>query len=494
MYRFVRWFGPGLMSAAVAAGGAAQTSGFVLHCLSARTAGAGCVALGGGAPTSLFRDPAGLVAAPRSALEVNLSAFTPALDFRNDANPGEVAGASHTYPMFSAGYVAPQPRPGIAWGIGLEPIGGFGSDFSLDHALLGSGRGYESFFAAMKVGPALAWEPLPGFSVGGSVALVYAQIRDFRMPFTMPPSVAAGMTGLAGLDPDHYPALFAGIPELTAYGDSKGFAGTAWTGSLGISLQPSDALRLSASWSPLTRIEMDGARATIEMTQQFQALFGALVQERMTMHGESEAQAQAAVAGLLQAAGLDLGAPPVGEYDAATVLRLPQTVAVGGHLALGGGWTMMAEGVWMQWSRAEETMPFILTGGDSRNINLLVNGDPADDSFRYPFPLDWDDSYSGKIGVEKVFESGSALRAGYITGNNPVPGRTVFIAFPAISEHSVTLGGTTRLGGVALDLAVVRALPETVGGSDGHSMGQEYVGSSTRMSQTVVTLGTRVTF
>ena len=477
-----------------AAGAAAQTNGFVLHCLSARAAGAGCVSLAGeGTPTSLFRDPAALVAAARPALEVNLSAFSPALDFRNAANPGHVDGAAHTYPMFSAAYVGPR-RGRLAWAVGAEPIGGFGADVHASHALLGPGQRYESFFAAMKVGPSLAWEVAPGVSVGASGSLVYAMIDEFRMPFTMPPSMAKGMAGLAGLDPGHYPALFGSLTELTAYGSSRGFAGTAWTGSLGVSYAPSPRLRMSASWSPRTRIDLDGARATLDMSRQLEALFGALVQERVAGHEESPEQAQASVAATLTAAGLDLSRPPVAVYDAATTLHLPQTAAVGARVEAGRGWTLQAEGVWMEWSRAERTMPFVLTRGNSPTINLLVGGDPAEDAFTYPFPLNWKDSWTLKAGVEKELARGAAVRAGYITGGNPVPDNTVFIAFPAISEDAVTLGATARIGRFPLDVAVVHALRETVGGRSGHRLGEEYAGSRTRMSETVVTFGTTIPF
>lgn len=52
------------------------------------------------------------------------------------------------------------------------------------------------------------------------------------------------------------------------------------------------------------------------------------------------------------------------------------------------------EAVWMQWSEAERTMPFIMTGGENASINLLVNGDPTNADFTYPFPLHWEDSFT----------------------------------------------------------------------------------------------------
>lgn len=488
---------PGMWTAAaavlLATTAAAQTNGFVLHCLSARAAGAGCVTRGApDQPTSLFRDPAG-VAASGTALEANLSAFTPALRFENAANPGWHRGSLHSYPMFSAAY-AERMTPRFSWAIGVEPIGGFGSDFRLDHAVLGKNVDYSSFFAGLKAGPAISYEVVPGLRVGASSAIVYGQIRQFHMPFTLPPTAAKGLAMLAGMDPAHYPALFSAIPELTAYGRADHFAGSAFIGSLGVSWQPSPGFRVAASWSPRKALEMNGARATLDLTKQMEAMFAALVQERMANHEESAAQAQAYVAGMLAEAGIDLSTPPVGHYGAATRMTMPQTAGIGATLRT-GPWLLGLEGEWMDWSKAAVSMPFALRGGDSRTLNLLVNGDPANGSFDYPFPLRWRDSWSLRAGVERGFASGNAVRAGFIAGRNPVPAQTIIIAFPAVSRNSLTLGGTLNLAGVPIDASLVHAFATRMNGdATTHMVGSEYLGSSTTLSETVLTFGTTLKF
>lgn len=471
---------------------AAQTNGFLLHCLSARAAAAGCVVRGApDLPTGLFRDPAGVLAAGH-ALEVNLSAFTPAIRFRNDANPGWHDGSLHAYPMFSAAY-AERLAPRLAVAMGVEPIGGFGSDFRLDHALLGPAVPYKSFFAGLKAGPAIAYEIVPGLSVGVSSSIVYGQVRQFRMPMSMPPAMAKGMAMLAQMDP-HYPALFASIPELTAYGRSDHFAGFAYTGSLGASWQPTPALRIAGSWTPRKALNMNGGAATLDLSKQMEAFFGALVQERMMNHEESQAQAQAYVAGMLAQAGIDLSKAPVGNYAARLTITTPQTAGVGATFRT-GRWLLGVEGEWMDWSKAAEAMPFSLSGGDNATVNLLVNGDPKNGTFSYDFPLKWKDSWSLHAGVEHRWDSGNALRAGFITGENPVPGQTLIIAFPAVSRHSATLGGTLKIGRLPVDVAVVHAFSQRATGSPAaHLLGQEYVNSTTRLSETVVTFGTVLSF
>ena len=144
----------------------------------------------------------------------------------------------------------------------------------------------------------------------------------------------------------------------------------------------------------------------------------------------------------------------------------------------------------MDWSRAEKVMPFVLTGGDNPNVNILVNGDPLNGAFTYPFPLEWKDSWTSKAGVAFALSTETTLRAGYLHGGNPVPANTVFIAFPAISSQAVTAGAGFHLLGVPLEASLVHALNTRITGApSGHRVGSEYQASFTTMRQTVLTLG-----
>lgn len=490
--RTPRLFGATLLAAGLAmpAATTAQTNGFVLHCLSARAAGQGCVTRArDDVPTTLFRDPAALAWYQRPLLEANLSAFMPSLTFHNSANPARADGARHVYPLGSAAYAGGRIGGRVAWGVGMEPIGGFGSDFKLHHDLLGQGQDYESFFAALKAGPALAIELAPGLSLGASAYATYAQIRDFRMPFTMPPDAAAGMGMIVQMD-SHYPGMFANVHELTAYGDSYDFAGWGVGTSVGLAWRAGEALRVSASWSPRSRIDLDGATATIDMSRQFEAMFGVLVQERMQYHGMNAGEAQASVMQALGQAGMNLQLGTSATYQAATELSEPQTAGAGLSLRVAPRWTLALEGVWMDWSAAESVMPFKLTGGDNPNVNILMNGDPSNGDVTYPFPLHWKDSWSGKTGVAYQASDVTTLRAGYLHGQNPVPDNTVFIAFPAISSQAVTVGAGFELLGLPVEASLVHALSTRItGATTGHMLGAEYQQSRTTMRQTVLTLG-----
>lgn len=482
----------------LAAPGTAQTNGYVLQCLSARTSGQGCVTRAQEAtPTSLFRDPASLTAFARPALEINAAPFLPGLTFENAANP-VVEGTRHVYPMGSLAYVG--PRLGrFAWAVGMEPIGGFGSDFELRHALLSGPDGalvdYESFFAAAKIGGSVATELAPGLSIGAGVSAVYAQIRDFRMPFTMPPSFALGMGGIPQLDPAVYGPLFQQFTELTAYGDSESYAGLTWTADLGVRYEAPSGFTVVASWSPQTAIDVENGTAVLDMSAQFGQMMQAMVMARAQAYQESPEAAQAAVMGQLAAAGLDLQAGMVAEYEAATTITLPMTVGVGFAAPAGDAWRLTGEVEWRRWSNAQSTMPFRLTDGGNPNINLMVNADPTNGDFTYPFPLNWEDTWSAKVGAAYRLDGVNTVRAGFLYGQNPVPDNTVFVAFPAISTSAATVGFTWSVGGFPLDVGFVHAFETALDGCDGnHLLGAEYVDSRTTMDQNTLTVGTVIRF
>lgn len=488
-----------LFAMAIAKTAMAQTNGFVLQCLSARASGQGCVTRARtDLPTSLFRDPAGLVAYSRPTLELNVAPFIPTLTFENGAQDGVVNGVTHTYPMASVAYVG-KPFGKVAWAVGLEPIGGFGSDFTLRHALLSAGNGarydYKSFFAAVKGGPSFAYALTPRLSIGASLSATYAQIREFRMPFTIPPSAARGMSGIPQLDPQVYGPLFQQFTELTAYGDSKDYSGITMTADAGIAYRGLNGIALSLAISPKRTVTVDKGTATIDMSAQFGQLMQAMVMARAQAYGESPAAAQQAVMQQLAGAGLDLQAGMVGQYDAATDITFPLTIGAAGTIPLSTAWKLAAEVEWRQWSAAEKTMPFSLTNGDNVNINLMMNGDRASGDFFYPFPLDWEDAISIKGGLEYTTTGGNAMRAGFLTGKNPVPASTVFITFPAISTTAATAGATVKLGRFPLDISYVHAFEETIKGvSANHKLGSEYANSITTMRENVFTIGTVLKF
>lgn len=140
-------------------------------------------------------------------------------------------------------------------------------------------------------------------------------------------------------------------------------------------------------------------------------------------------------------------------------------------------------------------MPFNLTNGENPNINLMLNADPTNGDFIYPFPLEWQDTWSAKFGAEWDMSTTTAIRAGFVYGENPVPTNTVFVAFPAISANAATFGLTFDVAGFPLDVGYVHAFDQELVGCDhAHKLGAEYNQSRTTMDQNTFTIGTVVRF
>ncbi len=113
-------------------------------------------------------------------------------------------------------------------------------------------------------------------------------------------------------------------------------------------------------------------------------------------------------------------------------------------LKLSDRWRLGLEGVWMEWSAAASTMPFKMTNGDNPNVNILVNGSPTAATFTYPFPLNWDDSFTGKAGLEFKATKGTTLRAGYLYGNSPVPDSSSAPRRPTIGHGTLRAANGRR--------------------------------------------------
>jgi long-subunit fatty acid transport protein len=194
-------------------------------------------------------------------------------------------------------------------------------------------------------------------------------------------------------------------------------------------------------------------------------------------------------------AGLDLAAGVASTYSAATEINLPMTLGAGISAPLGRTLRLAGEVEWRQWSKAQGTMPFLLSDGTNPNLNLMMNGDPTDATFNYPFPLEWQDTWTAKVGLEHLRSSGWGFRGGFLYGENPVPANTVFIAFPAIATNALTAGMTVPLGSLGLDVSLVQALNTELDGSgSGHMNGAEYLNSTSGLQETVITVGVRWMF
>ena len=129
-------------------------------------------------------------------------------------------------------------------------------------------------------------------------------------------------------------------------------------------------------------------------------------------------------------------------------------------------------------------MPMDFKKGSNANINTMINGDAADGTFDYNFPLAWENVWNFKTGVDFALNKKTNLRAGFIHGSNPVPQKTVFSIFPAIVENHLTVGVGQKVGNISIDFAYIHAFNKELKASEsGHLIGSEYNGSTDQLSE-----------
>lgn len=166
---------------------------------------------------------------------------------------------------------------------------------------------------------------------------------------------------------------------------------------------------------------------------------------------------------------------------------IPQKLAVGIGYKPNSKLTLGLDIEWIDWENAFDNFPLSFNGGDNDNINLMLNGDVTDGAFAYDFPLNWENSFVFKMGVDYNVTEMTSVRAGFIHGQNPVPNNTVFSIFPAIVENHVTMGFGQRFGRYQFDFAFIHAFNNTQdAAATGHLVGLEYNGSVEQLSENLI--------
>ena len=211
---------------------------------------------------------------------------------------------------------------------------------------------------------------------------------------------------------------------------------------LGVVWQPVDELILGLSYRTPTQVRSKG-RAKGDLNEQFTSL---------GLHG----------------------VPSDFRYDAEVVNHFPDQLTFGGSLRITDQTTLSSEVEWVRWSNAFEKLVVDLTKGSNGAINGLLGSDGIVDTI----PLDWEDSFVWRFGVEHRLNSQWTLRAGYQYGESPVPETTVLPMTAAISEHTLTLGVTWDRAPYSVSLAYQHDLPASASiGSDSRILSGEYKNS-----------------
>ncbi len=151
----------------------------------------------------------------------------------------------------------------------------------------------------------------------------------------------------------------------------------------------------------------------------------------------------------LDISGLNLPIPDsTARYDVELENTWPRSVGVGTTYRFDRG-TVSLDFLWFNWSKAYDSLNLKLSDGDNPVFDSLAGTTTPSDRL----VLDWDDSFTVRLGGEFMITPNDTVRAGYIYMTNPVPNRTLTPLIPSILEHSVSVGYGHDFGFLGVDFA-----------------------------------------
>ncbi len=254
----------------------------------------------------------------------------------------------------------------------------------------------------MYIGPYVAWQASPRFSIGGGLQYVYAtaEIKQkinyggalYAMALQQAPQMA---------DPS--------LNENPAYDgdlDIDDATASTFAGNLGILVKPTDNFQIGLSWRSGVDLEIEGD-VSLEIPQAVTMLSGGVMQSL--------------------------------EAEGSTTVSLPQIVGVGVSYQPIDQLTVISDFNWINWSVYEDL-----------DFDFEPNTSYFPDKEN---PRDWDDTMVFRLGVEYWLTEKYALRAGYIYDQTPIPDKSHGPELPTSTRNSLTLGFGCRWEKLSIDLA-----------------------------------------
>ena len=204
-----------------------------------------------------------------------------------------------------------------------------------------------------------------------------------------------------------------------------GTDGFGVNGNFGVLFRPHPDWQIGLAYRTETRIRSHGAAAG-NAGVQFQSLGGLFALARPDFH-----------------------------YDAEVVNTLPQMISGGISWRAHPRLRLTTQVDWINWRDAFDRLRIKLSNGNNADLNGLTGGNSIEDFV----PLDWQDRFVYRAGVDFAVSENFHVRGGYSYGRSPVPDSTLTPLTAAIAEHTFTTGvGYTR-GRWQIDLAYQYDLP-----------------------------------
>lgn len=219
----------------------------------------------------------------------------------------------------------------------------------------------------------------------------------------------------------------------------------AWNGDLGVLFHATDTLTIGLNYRTATHITTEGSAA-----------------------GDADVQLE----------NLGLGAARSDfRYDATVDTALPQSLALGAHWKANDRLHLSAQVDWVNWSDSFDTLVIHLANGNNADLNGIAGGDSLTDRI----PLDWEDAFVFRLGMEYSPAERWWLRAGYAYGGNPIPSRNLTPLNAAVSEHTLTAGVGYEAKSFRTDFAWQYDLPHTGHTGVSNILDGEYSNTSTSL-------------
>jgi len=171
----------------------------------------------------------------------------------------------------------------------------------------------------------------------------------------------------------------------------------------------------------------------------------------------------------------DLGATGTEKLD----FDQPQVATVGASYQFGEALLVAADVEWINWSATN--------GKDQPEFTQSIAG------VTNRWNMNWSDQVVVKIGAQYAATKELKIRAGYNYGKMPLDEARAFenVAFPAVSEHHISLGAGYDIGSLTVNVAGVYSPEATISGTDSATPGPAHPiqAYETKMSQVAVDLG-----
>ena len=356
--------------------------------------------------SAMYSNPAALTDHKSKSLDIAITSVFLDAEFRNattvtngskaETGPGIIPDLAFIMPL----------KHHLSAGVSLGLLSALAADYAFvdpsGNTATTTSTGYQthkSSFITGRLGLGLAYAINSHWSVGASMGLLYNRNR-LKAPyiFQSHPVLAGALGGskvIVNLDAEAY-----GI-----------------NGQLSTRYRINDDLMLGIAWTSSTSFEAEG-----------------------TLRGRTTG-VLAGIGGF--------------KYDAEVETNLPQSLSVGLGWNINRDWHLGLQFDWLDWSNAFAELPIRLTNGTNAMLNAAIGDNRIDDTA----PLDWQDQYVTRIGVEYRWSERLHFRSGYSYSNNPVPDETLTPLTAAIMQHSISLGLGYRGNSFQAELAWQWDLP-----------------------------------